>query len=290
MCVAISRVSGTPSSRIRSNTISPQAAADTSNQLSDPYIELPRWWSMLMTNPRSSPATPVRSRLPDSMTRTASPGSSTRSATSMSETPGNTSRGGGAGSRLTIRTSLPRCRSAYAMASADPIASPSGRMCDVITKRWRARIASATCARVAGSVAVGVIGCVGVLFVEVAQDLLDAVLMGNRLVEAEVDLGHAPQPQPAGNLPPEKRRGALERLRGFLAGLRVAKRRVKHVRHLQICRHPHARHRDEADARIVDVAAGEHRAQLLADLVANPSGTEALSHDVCTVHVPRTCN
>ena len=31
-----------------SNTISPQAAADSSNQLIAPYIRLPAWWSMLM--------------------------------------------------------------------------------------------------------------------------------------------------------------------------------------------------------------------------------------------------
>ena len=55
-------------------------------------------------------------------------------------------------------------------------------------------MASTTCSSVADSVAVVVIGFVGFLFVEVAQDLLDAVLVSNRFVEAEVDLGHAPQP------------------------------------------------------------------------------------------------
>ena len=58
MCVAMSAVNGTPSARMTSNTISPQAAAETSNQLSAPYMVLPRWWSMLMTNPRSRPSTP----------------------------------------------------------------------------------------------------------------------------------------------------------------------------------------------------------------------------------------
>ena len=60
MCVAMSAVNGTPSARMTSNTISPHAAAETSNQLSAPYMVLPRWWSMLMTNPRSRPSTPVR--------------------------------------------------------------------------------------------------------------------------------------------------------------------------------------------------------------------------------------
>jgi hypothetical protein len=67
---------------------------------------------MLITNPFSRPATPVRPRSPHSMTITASPGSPTWSVTVMSGTPGKTSIGGGGASRLTTRTSLPRCFSA----------------------------------------------------------------------------------------------------------------------------------------------------------------------------------
>src|SRR5918993_5655077 len=103
------------------------------------------------------------------------------------------------------------------MASDEPMASPSGRMCDVITNRCRLRISSATCARVVGeSVAVVVIRSVGLFLrcgpgigllvcgprlggalrfflVKVAQDLLDAVLVGNRLVETELELRNPAQ-------------------------------------------------------------------------------------------------
>ena len=41
MWVAISSLSGTPSALMMSNTISPQAAADSSNQLIAPYMRLP---------------------------------------------------------------------------------------------------------------------------------------------------------------------------------------------------------------------------------------------------------
>src|SRR5450756_2037039 len=41
-----------------------------------------------------------------------------------------------------MRTSLPRASSAYAIASCDPMESPSGRACEVIRKRRRACIAS----------------------------------------------------------------------------------------------------------------------------------------------------
>src|SRR6266545_318129 len=218
MWVAISTLSGTPSSWIRSNTISPHAAAETSNQFTAPYRELPRWWSMLITNPRSRPPTPVRSRLPDSMTITASPGSFTWSATSMSPTPGNTASDGGAASRLTTRTSLPRWRNAYAIASWEPMASPSGRTWEESTKRCRLWISAATCARVADSVAVVLIVSgdipLGVLLVEVAEYLLDAVLVADRLVEPEINFGNAPQPHAIANLAAEEGSGSLERLGG----------------------------------------------------------------------------
>src|SRR5215211_5746430 len=174
---------------------------------------------MLITNPRSRPATPVRFRSPHSMTITASPGSATSAVTSMSATPGKTSSGGGGGSLLTTRASLPRPRSANAIASDDPMASPSGRACETITKRCRVRIAAATCALPA-SVAVVVIAVVVAevrvvralrLFrMEVAQDLFDAVLMSDRLVEPELQLRHAPQIEPAAHLAAEERRRALE--------------------------------------------------------------------------------
>src|SRR5437588_69382 len=82
---------------------------------------------MLMTNDRSRPSTPVRSRSPHSRTIAASKSPSTRSAISMPATPGNAWRGPGAGSLLTTRTVLPSARSAKPSASCEPIESPSGR-------------------------------------------------------------------------------------------------------------------------------------------------------------------
>ena len=58
----------------------------------------------------------------------------------------------------------------------------------------------------------------------------------------------------------------------------VAERRVVDARQLQVGRHLHARERDEADAGVVHLAAGEHLAQLLADLFADAIGTMAMSH------------
>ena len=43
MCVAISERERHAERLMRSNTISPQAAADSSNQLIAPYIRLPGW-------------------------------------------------------------------------------------------------------------------------------------------------------------------------------------------------------------------------------------------------------
>src|SRR5688500_2872776 len=204
---------------------------------------------------------PVRCRSPHSITITASPGSSTRSVTSMSGTPGKASSGAGGASRLTTRTSLPRCRRANAMAIDDPMASPSGRACEVTTKRCRVRTSSTMRAR-AVSVAVWIIdrgwgrlrrsagvvlpGAARVLRVEIAQDLLDAVLVLDRLVELEVELGDAPQLQPAADLAAEEWRGTLEGARRVLARLLVAQRGVVDARRLQVGGDLDAREGDEA--------------------------------------------
>src|SRR5688572_31425224 len=120
------------------------------------------------------------------------------------------------------------------------MASPSGRACDVTTNRWWRRTCSTMRASaVSVSVAVWVIGdggdggdggaigrCVGAfgggafalpqrfLFVQIAQDLLDAILVRDGLVELEVDLGNAPQLQPGAQLAAEERRGPIECLFG----------------------------------------------------------------------------
>ena len=90
MWVAISNVSGTPSARMTSKTISLQAAAEMSNQFTAPYMRLPTWWSMLMMKRPSKPRTPVRLRSPHSMTITVSASASagTSVAISMRSMPG----------------------------------------------------------------------------------------------------------------------------------------------------------------------------------------------------------
>jgi hypothetical protein len=40
------------------------------------------------------------------------------------------------------------------------------------------------------------------------EDLLDAILLGDRLVEEELELGHAAQADPLGDLAPQERQGA----------------------------------------------------------------------------------
>src|SRR6188768_336417 len=180
-----------------------------------PYIALPGWWSMLMTNPLSRPDTPGRRTSPHSMKITVSPTSSRCSRSEMSATPGKSCICCGAGSCATIRTSLPSARSASAIATCEPMASPSGRAWETTTNRWRARIAPATWVRVA-SVGVVVIGGIGrwprvggrgvggaggLLLVQVLQDLFDAVLVGDRFVEAELQFGHASHLDPAADLP-----------------------------------------------------------------------------------------
>src|SRR5688572_11941419 len=172
------------------------------------------------------------------------------------------------------------------MAIELPRASPSGRACEVTTKRCRPRIASTMCRRSRSVVVtiytrkrfarrrVGVaIRHVSlpplVLFVELAQNLLDTILMADRFVELKLEFGNAPQAQAIAEMAPEKPGRALERLRRLHAGGIVAEAGVIDARLLQVGGHLHARQRDEADARVVHRAAAEQPAQLLPDLVAD---------------------
>ena len=122
------------------------------------------------------------------------------------------------------------------MASCEPMASPSGRTCETITKRWRVRMASAipdavglsrgrhsssvgrgtssrsasVCVAASGGRVAGAMlgGCV--VRVEVAEDLLDPVLMRDRFVETELELGHPAQLQPGADVAAEERRGTVQ--------------------------------------------------------------------------------
>ena len=70
------------------------------------------------------------------------------------------------------------------------------------------------------------------------QQLFDAVLMPDALVELEVDFGRAAQPEPLADLPAHEAGGALERARGVLARRRVAEAGVEHARVLQVAGSP----------------------------------------------------
>src|SRR4051794_14798239 len=171
---------------------------------------------MLMTKYWSSPSTPVRFSSLHSMMIAASNWPSTRSATRTDGTPGNAIKAGGAASWFTTSTSLPSARSAYAIASCDPMESPSGRECELMTNRWRSRIASQI--RVTASVLfVGVVWW-GILCgtrvgrVDLLQQLLDPRLVGDRLVEHEINLRDPAQAEPLGELAPHERRHAQKRL------------------------------------------------------------------------------
>src|SRR5919106_4755653 len=169
------------------------------------------------------------------------------------------------------------------------MASPSGRTCEVSTKRRRSRISWTARARPStglgagapASVAVVIVGRAGrFLLTKVAQDLLDAVLVLNRLVEAEFDFWHPAQADAGADLTPEERRGPLEGFLRLEPGLRIAERRVEDFRDLQVGRDLDAGERDEADARVVHVPAGQHLAQLLADLIPHTVRTIPLRHVV----------
>src|SRR5688500_11743079 len=120
------------------------------------------------------------------------------------------------------------------MAMCDPIASPSGRECEVTTKRCRWRMASLMAAM--DSALIGIVGgagcvgcarggrgnrCVGLArrsadrrgggcVGDFAQQLFDAVLVADALVELEGDFRCAAQAKALADLPAHEAGCALE--------------------------------------------------------------------------------
>src|SRR5580765_5718788 len=168
-----------------------------------------------MTNERSKPATPVRSRELHAMMIAASYASSTASATRIRSVPGNAVSGPGTGSRFTSVTSLPSDSRASAIAIWLPMASPSGRAWELRTNRWRVRIAptiaAIACSRsliVSGisgrAVGGGLGGAFGVVPLDLLEQFFDARLVRDGLVELEGELGHASQIESRGQRAPDE--------------------------------------------------------------------------------------
>src|SRR5450830_875321 len=112
------------------------------------------------------------------------------------------------------------------------------------------------------------------LGLQLLEDLLDAVVLGDRGVVEELELRHAPQAHPLPDLAPQERRRPCEGLAGLALRLRVAVGRVVDARDRQIGGDLDLRQGQEADAGIVHLARDELR-QLDADLLADLFGPVA---------------
>src|SRR5688572_12679438 len=107
---------------------------------------------------------------------------------------------------------------------------------------------------------------------DLLEDSLDPVLALDALVEEELQLRNAPEPQPAAELPPEERRRTLERALRLAPGPLVAHRGVVDARLLEVGRHLDVGDGQEADSRILHVAC-EQLGNLDANLVADADRT-----------------
>src|SRR5450759_4943884 len=88
------------------------------------------------------------------------------------------------------------------------------------------------------------------LGLQLLEDLLDAVVLGDRGVVEELELRHAPEAHPLPDLAPQERRRPREGLAGLALRLRVAEGRVVDARDLQIGGDLDLRQGQEADAGI----------------------------------------
>src|SRR5262245_40874110 len=159
------------------------------------------------------------------------------------------------------------------MAIDDPTASPSGRTWDEIRNLRPARMASTMRESSGVGVAIMLSG------VELIENLFDAILAGDGVVVDEDDFGRAPQAQPGADLAAEEGRRTFERPCAGGPRLVVAKGGIQHACLLKVWRDPHARERDETDARVVHFA-GQQIGKLASDLIGNAVGSGALTHAV----------
>src|SRR6476469_1506330 len=133
-----------------------------------------------------------------------------------------------------MRTCLPSASSAKAIASCEPMESPSGLACDVSRNRCRRMISSRICRTGVDVVATGSLIIVARLGrvvagrvtdartvspfrVELLEDALDAVGLLDGLVEQERQFGHPFQLKTLADLAAEERRRAAERPRRLAA-------------------------------------------------------------------------
>ena len=171
------------------------------------------------------------------------------------------------------------------------MASPSGRACDVTTNRCRladrvgdlrprrfsacVSSSSSLCLLFSRSFAPGG-ASLRFFLVQIAQDLLDAVLVRHRFVERNSSSGtrrSRSRRRPGGG----RTASRAPAPRGLLPRFCVAHRRVDTR---ASCRSGdlHAGQGDEADAGIVHLAAAEQLAQLLANLIADAIRAMSLRH------------
>ena len=239
---------------------------------------------MLMMNPRSRPFTPVRVRSPDSITMTQSPGSSARLRDLDVADAGKHLQGRGRGIAIDeahlLAEMAERVRHGKLRPDRVAVRAHVGRQDEPapLPDFLDGAGTGARVTRCRHRSGVAIVRAGGFLFVKVAEDLFDAVLVLDRLVEPELDFGNPAQADARADLAAEERRRPLQRLLRLDPLLRIAERGVEDLGDLEVGRDLHARERDEADARVVDVAAGQHLAQFLADLIPDTIRTVALRH------------
>src|SRR3954471_4460883 len=170
----------------------------------------------------------------------------------------------GTPSLRTTSAVLPSCRRTAPQASTEPIASPSGRACEVSTKRWfSATVLSTSCSMILCGTAD--LGCALLLcsLLHPPQQLIDARFVFHRTIVVEQKLRHAAQPERDLDGMADI---SLRLLQTFHRQLSFFFRSLHfHIdaRQLAAGLHYHLAHRSEANARIGQLAL-EQRADLIA--------------------------
>src|SRR6476620_4394036 len=155
-------------------------------------------------------------------------------------------------SRSTTSALLPILRRIWASASADPMASPSGRACDVTRKRRRCLISCKTC-----SIS-SIVPLLFLAFLEPAQNVIDSGAVFLRPIEDEVELRHVAHAQANQQFAPDVPLGRVDGRYRLLRFTIIARNLDVYARALAVGREHNLANVAQRNARVTQFPFNDH--------------------------------
>src|ERR1019366_1789900 len=196
---------------------------------------------------------------------------------------------------MTASASLPIMRRIWPQARAEPMPSPSGRACEVTTKRRRARISRRTsssmkCSSLSTHCPSGAgLGILPRAFFRAPQKLVNSTLQLIGTINLEIGFRRPAQPQPLRQFVPDIILGGGQPFEGALGLGFIAGNRNHDPSGTRVLSHDHRADAGQANARVGQLAF-EDGFDLLADGLAQPPAMiflPTMLHDI--PRMEKTC-